>query len=98
MLDDTDFTRIDRYLAGECTPEEAAEVERWIEGDAGRRDLVASLRRTGRAGDWHADPKRAWTRVRAEALEERPSTIELPARRAIPAWAWQAAAALAVIA
>jgi transmembrane sensor len=39
-----DWARIARYLSGECLPAEAAAVERWMEGDPARAQLVARLR------------------------------------------------------
>ena len=98
MLDQTDWTRIDRYLAGECTPDEAAEVDRWIEADPRRREVLAALKATGRAGGWHADVDRAWARARGETLGTGSAPILFPVRRAVPAWAWQAAAALVLVA
>jgi len=99
MLDETDFARIDRFLAGECTPGEAAAVERWIEGDADRRALVATLRSTARAGDWHADSSSAWARVRQEALQTAATRVaRFPAPRPAPLRIWAAAAAIALVA
>ena len=39
-----DWTRLGRYLAGECTRGEAEEIRRWMEADPARRRLVEELR------------------------------------------------------
>lgn len=44
MLDDHDWKRLARYVAGECTPAEAEELRHWIESDPERRDAVAFMR------------------------------------------------------
>jgi hypothetical protein len=46
-LDDDDYVRIARFMAGELTPVERAETERWIAEDAERRSAVASMRSGG---------------------------------------------------
>src|SRR5438034_5829922 len=44
MLDDiVDGPRLTRYIAGECTPEEAEEIRRWIAADPSRGELVDGL-------------------------------------------------------
>ncbi len=62
-----------RYLAGECTPAEHAQVDEWIVREPGRRDYVDSLRRLGAATSAAAsdagrevDPVAALERVRAQ--------------------------------
>ncbi len=62
MVDDVDGPRLARYIAGECTPEEAAEIRRWIAADASRAELVEALARvwevTGRvpaSSGWDVD-------------------------------------------
>src|SRR5205814_2558939 len=61
MLDDTtDGPRLTRYIAGECTPEEAEEIRRWIAADPSRGELVEGLTQvweaTGRvATRWDVD-------------------------------------------
>src|ERR687891_637986 len=36
MLEERDWARLARYAAGETTPQETAEVERWLEEDPSR--------------------------------------------------------------
>ena len=43
--DETDWVLIARYLAGEASPAEEAELRRWIAGGPGRQDEFAALRR-----------------------------------------------------
>ncbi|HEU4640830.1 MAG TPA: FecR domain-containing protein [Gemmatimonadaceae bacterium] len=45
MHDDPDWTLLDRYLSGECAPEEAAAIEGWARSDPSRARLLASMRR-----------------------------------------------------
>ena len=104
MTEERDLTRIDRYLAGECSAEEAAETERWIEAEPARSELVEALRRTGQAGEWRPDPASAWRRVKRAALGSEPDTVPIGERRrsagrgAVPAWAWRIAASLVLAA
>lgn len=62
-----------RYVAGECTPAERAQVDEWIVREPGRRAYVDSLRRLGAATSAAAseasrdvDPAAALERVRAQ--------------------------------
>jgi transmembrane sensor len=43
MIDDADGHRLARYIAGECSREEAEELRRWIAEDPARGELLASL-------------------------------------------------------
>lgn len=54
---DTDWERVAAYVAGECTPAEAVEIERWIAADPDRQALVDRLRE-------------AWVRARTRAADE----------------------------
>ncbi len=42
--DDTDWTLLARFLAGECTPAERAALQRWLGEDPSRRGELAALR------------------------------------------------------
>jgi transmembrane sensor len=45
-LDDgTDFTRLARYLAGECSPAERGSIEQWLNGDPAARAELEAMRR-----------------------------------------------------
>lgn len=76
---DTDWERLATYVAGECTPVEAAEVERWIAADPDRQALVDRLREVrartqSRAADelvidTDAEWRRMEARLRAHADE-----------------------------
>lgn len=64
IIDDQIGPRIARYLAGECSPEDARAVRAWIETDARREEAVAKLSRVWQAAEprrdeWNVD--RAWT-------------------------------------
>ncbi len=101
MSDERDWTRIDRYLAGECSPAEAAETERWIESEPGLRELVEGMRHTGRAGEWHPDAAAAWARMSGAVSRAETPVISIARSRragAVPVWAWRAAAAVALVA
>lgn len=43
--DQIDWALLARYVAGECSSAEAAEIERWLAADPGRQDELADLRR-----------------------------------------------------
>lgn len=45
MTDDTDWPRLARYLAGEVSPAERAELERWLAADPRHRALLEDARR-----------------------------------------------------
>ena len=45
MTDDTDWPRLARYLAGEASPAERAELERWLAADPRHRALLDDARR-----------------------------------------------------
>ncbi len=81
MDDEMHWERLGRYVAGECSADEAAEVERWIGGDATRRAAVVEMRTIWTNADvapagWDAEA--AW-----QALEPRLRTATpLPLRRA----------------
>ncbi len=78
--DDFDRTLLAKYLAGECSPEEATEVERWIAAAPRRGEVVEELRSVwARAGelaerrtpvDLDAVRRRVAARLRAEAERE----------------------------
>src|SRR5688500_11347296 len=45
MTDDIDWPRLARYLAGEASPQERAELERWTAADPRHRALLDDARR-----------------------------------------------------
>ena len=60
MIDDADGRRLARYIAGDCSPEEAEEIRRWIAADPARAELVASLEQVWEASGrqpagWNVD-------------------------------------------
>ncbi|HWP82745.1 MAG TPA: FecR domain-containing protein [Bacteroidota bacterium] len=67
MEERIDWERLARYFAGESSPYEITEIEKWMEADPLRREFVDSLRSvweaTGkRVSDW--DDEKAWNTVR----------------------------------
>jgi ferric-dicitrate binding protein FerR (iron transport regulator) len=102
MIDPEMLARLDRCLAGECTAEEAAAVERWLAADPRRRALMDAMRGGGVAGEWDVDA--AWTAVAARA-GLRPTAADAPrdavaptARRGAraPVWLLRAAVLAAI--
>jgi len=78
-----DWTLLDRYLAGEASPEAAARVERWLAAAPERRAILRALRGPGAdaAGDGRTD--QAWESLSARIAAAGPA----PLRRPAPAWA-----------
>lgn len=75
-----DWARLDRFLAGECTAEEARETRRWLETHPIPEEFIAALQRAVADGrkiptDWRTDE--AWLRLRHTATHS-------PAPRARP--------------
>lgn len=80
MLDDHDWKRLARYVAGECTPAEAEELRHWIESDPERRDAVAFMRDVDAAalkGKPQWDTAASWKHLvaRASARKRRPVLV-----------------------
>lgn len=103
--DEAGWARLARYLAGESSPWEAAEVERWAAVHPANRELLDELRETwtaaGGAPRWDADA--AFARVRARIDAPRPAPAPTPViplrrrpapRRAAP---WLRAAAVVAL-
>src|SRR4051812_45743839 len=55
-----DWTLLDRYLAGEASPEAAARVERWLAESPERAEMVRALRGAGADSADDARTDRAW--------------------------------------
>ncbi|HWZ59070.1 MAG TPA: FecR domain-containing protein [Gemmatimonadaceae bacterium] len=75
--DDIGPATLARYLAGECTPDEADAVRRWVAADPDRMDLVAGMRAAFDAAPVtppRPDIDAMWRRVRRD--------MDAPARRA----------------
>jgi transmembrane sensor len=75
-----DDALIDRYAAGECSPDEVERVSSWIGGDPSRRARVARAKEVweaARAQSHRWDVDRAWERARAvigaESVSDRTS-------------------------
>ncbi|MGH7719263.1 MAG: FecR domain-containing protein [Gemmatimonadaceae bacterium] len=91
--DGTNWERLAAYFAGECSAPETAELERWIDAEPGRRQLIERLREVwGRTGRLAGDPEpvdldTAWSRmvarVRAHAAREGEEAVGRP-RRIVP--------------
>ncbi|HJU66101.1 MAG TPA: FecR domain-containing protein [Gemmatimonadaceae bacterium] len=81
MIDDFDWRVLDRFVAGEATPDEAAAVERWLTADPQRQGLVAGMR----AARDSADAARRWdTDAAWHRLSERMSAAPVARRRGPP--------------
>jgi transmembrane sensor len=98
MSDDLDWKVLDRYLAGDASPAEAANARAWLAASPERRQLADALsdRSTPRAV---VDVDAAWQRVASRTVEG-PSRRQALRRRVV-AWRatpWLAAAAIVVIA
>lgn len=79
-----DGEQIARFISGDCTESERAEIQAWIDADPARRELVASLAEvweaTGRAGtSW--DVEQAWADFVARRSVRRPAERRTPPRR-----------------
>jgi transmembrane sensor len=96
MNDDAFWTRLDRYLAGEATPAETAEVERWMSEDARRPKFIEALRDKPRH-TWNIDA--AWQRTRLRMGRVDPIETHLTDEVAPPAGRqpWLKAAAIAAL-
>lgn len=81
MPDSVDWNLIERCLAGECSGEDRAALQRWAEEDEGRRELLAALTEIWASAEKakpRYDSKAAWRAV-GEAIgrpsaESRPSS------------------------
>jgi transmembrane sensor len=81
MMHAPDYLLLDRYLAGESTPAERAQIEPWLAGDGSQAEVVAWMRETKAAArrlpaPWN--PDELWSGVERRLTEER------SARRAAP--------------
>lgn len=112
MRDQLDWAILDRYFSGECSPEETAAIERWVQGNPLRGQLLASARRvwdeTGQVPE-RFDSEAGWQAFRQRRDAAGPPTtpvrplhprrapaIVLPARRLGAGFAAAAAIVLAV--
>jgi transmembrane sensor len=111
MEHDNDWERLARYVGGECSAGEGADIERWIAADPARREAAAQMRtiwakaEVGPAG-WDAD--RAWLALDGKldgvataspARNQRASAVRLwPERRPVSWWGIRVAAGLALVA
>ncbi len=89
---DIDWARLGRYLAGESTPREAADVDAWLAADPRRHELMSTLTTAWKTagesrGHQGADIERAWNKMSSsiDALEApvplRPRWTSSPALR-----------------
>jgi len=73
--DDVPWQLLERYCAGDVTPEDAAQLESWLAADPRRRVLVERLRALFRRQvprPTESDLERAWERL-ADALGQGPT-------------------------
>jgi len=84
--DDTDYERLARYFAGECSAAELAAIREWIAADPSRERRVELLRRAWEvAGDveLRGDVERGWAALSA-SMDAMDAPRELRARAAPP--------------
>lgn len=90
----TDMDRLVRYVVGACSPDESAEIERWIAADPARLALVNELRTIWTTADVAPAGWDAWA-----AWDKVSSKIDVSEQRTgVRQWAWRAAAVLALVA
>ena len=75
---DIDWAKLGRYLAGESTPSEVAEVDAWLAADPGHREVMATLATAWKTagesrGHRPADVEHAWRKMSASL-----DTLEAP--------------------
>lgn len=67
MQDRTPWTKLAKYLAGECSPEEEKEIEEWAEASPSRKRLAEQVRLIwDAAGDSEAEGSEDWLDVDTE--------------------------------
>ena len=68
MIDEADWSRLARYFAGECSPDEAAATRQWLAADPARAPEADALRRMWNAAGvppTAANTNTAWQRLSA---------------------------------
>lgn len=87
---DMNWSALDAYLSGRCTPDEANAIERWAERAPSRAHLLASVRRIWDAAGVtpkHFDAEAAVRALRSARAKGSEITEIFPsANRAIPRW------------
>lgn len=108
MSAEPDWMLIDRYLSGECAPDEAKAIDEWIAADPSHAKLLASMRLVWTEAAMplpQVDETAAWIALQARRAEARRGSRGVPAtptfrmsspRRA--AWVWPALAATLLVA
>jgi ferric-dicitrate binding protein FerR (iron transport regulator) len=113
MINDSEWVRLARYVAGECTPEDGDATRRWIAASSEREQAAEALRAIGAASTLDArewDTPVAWERLVARAARRRAITARAHQWRPLsllPAWTgaarrsptriWRAAVAAGVL-
>jgi transmembrane sensor len=89
-----DWQRIDRFLAGNASPEERAQVQAWIDARPGRGEVLARLKTPDQSAEPQWDVDSAWSRFSANTQSSvvRP----LPVRMARSATIWRIAALILI--
>ena len=101
-----DWERLARYVAGQCAPDEAGELERWIALDPERREAVRDMQAIWAKADvapsgW--DVHQAWRELspkldlRGPAEPAGPIPVRPGRPRFVGAWGLRVAAALAIL-
>jgi ferric-dicitrate binding protein FerR (iron transport regulator) len=90
MTSELESRLLDRFLAGEATPEEAAQVRAWVDASPDRAQFIEALRAQGASrAEW--DVEKGWRSVQA-----RRAWLALRTPRPIVRWAAAAAVLLGV--
>src|SRR6476469_9276227 len=87
MIQETDYRRLARYFAGECTDGERAEIEAWLSGDPPRRQEAEQLRRLWSASErpaWEPNADVAWSRVATRLHVGEPAPLTLMGAASTP--------------
>lgn len=100
LTSDPEWTLVDRYFSGECTPDEAKAIDIWVMADPSHERLLASMRRVWLEAATPppvVDEVGAWRALRERLRAAPPAPVIAPisargGRRGL-AWRWAAVAA-----
>ena len=80
--DEIDFTLLDRFLAGECSPAEAERVRQWLASDEANAKYLDAVRDALRPStgisDVPDDPGAGWVRLARDTVDAERTAERLP--------------------